>query len=470
MPLHPNIDSKLLSKEGKLLSEDNSLLVLNVENFIRSLDKQINEILHNQAYCKELKSKYGDLLEKFSDPFSHIDSEILPQDSDSKESYIDRVIQVLTDFAAEMIDSDSKAFINQLKKALIENSYAESPCDIYQNFLEILDIFQEKYAEEIQDSKRIDELQRKISDINSLEEDNYQNKQKLQEIISEFKRTHTIDFELDDDYQLVKISKRSKELNFSVIYTQLSQNTTPKAYALYHGGENEILGEGGFGKVKLCQDINSGEWLAIKIQKKIMKAPSFFENSALSFFGRFKGEALREKKYYSVQTLLPGVDLYKYITQKESLSLESRITIAKQAAILVGEFHKNYLHRDLKPENFLWDELNHELYLCDFGLACQLDSPHDGVEDFSGSGTFLAPEIDDSRYSGKVLYSKKSDIYALGKVFQELFSQGEDIPSEIEALIAEMTATDVEKRLQDSFVIEERLRDMEQRYTTAYTM
>ena len=88
----------------------------------------------------------------------------------------------------------------------------------------------------------------------------------------------------------------------------------------------------------------------------------------------------------------------------------------------------------------MWDADTKELYLCDFGMACTPDS-QGAFKDLSGSGTYLAPEIDDTLNKGQVSYTKKSDIYALGKTLAEVF-EGVAVPSEISTMLESMTATE----------------------------
>ena len=144
------------------------------------------------------------------------------------------------------------------------------------------------------------------------------------EIINAFRAEKGLDFELDDRYELVKISKRSRGLDYSVLYVRESEDKPARAFALYRGG-SRALGEGGFGKVILCQDVHSGDWMAAKIQKSVMQQDSKSENETLRHFGRFSGEALRRKKYYSVQSLLSGEELGLFISKEKKSNFGFKI-------------------------------------------------------------------------------------------------------------------------------------------------
>ncbi|AHE66493.1 protein kinase domain-containing protein [Legionella oakridgensis] len=460
MPLHPNIDSDELSSSGMLLSDKEQALVSEIESFLTSMQEEINDIVTKRNHYNALKEECFNELDKFRDPISHIDRMLFPQHEESVEDYKSRVFSALSQFEEQLRSDDAKAFIQALKEQLAAVTDQAESTDLYQNYLEHLYSLQDEYGEKAQDPIVIAELEDKLETIRQEEDVNYQQEESLKQAIHSFKDERKVDFELDSNYQLIKISKRSHDLNHSIIYVSLSPEEQPRAFALYQG-KATALGEGGFGKVKLCQDIHTGEWMAIKIQKSIMKEPSKAENETLKHFGRFFGETLRDDKYYSVQSLLLGVDLQKHIASGDKADFLSRLDIAQKAAALVQEFHRNYLHRDIKPENFIWDEENKTLHLCDFGMACKLDAGQEGIMDLSGSGTFLAPEIDDSLHRGSVLYTKKSDMYALGKVFNELFTDIADVPPEIGVLIQNMTEADPALRIENAGVVTENLAAIE---------
>lgn len=82
----------------------------------------------------------------------------------------------------------------------------------------------------------------------------------------------------------------------------------------------------------------------------------------------------------------------------------------------VGALHeRGVIHRDLKPANILFDR-DACPYVCDFGLACQLDAQNWGAKasHVGGSPLYMSPEMFDGHVSAQ------SDVYALGAVLFEM--------------------------------------------------
>lgn len=102
------------------------------------------------------------------------------------------------------------------------------------------------------------------------------------------------------------------------------------------------------------------------------------------------------------------------------LTEEEKINILKMILYGMKKIHdKNYLHRDIKPSNILKFS-NGNYKISDFGLVKNIDHNSDttaitaiGMQ--MGTTKYMAPEI---LYDAE--YSKQTDIYAVGVVFDEL--------------------------------------------------
>lgn len=227
------------------------------------------------------------------------------------------------------------------------------------------------------------------------------------------------------------VNRKHLNLRFSVIVTE---NGTP--FLLYSGkerlGKVRALGSGFHARVKLGQNINTGEWVAIKVQKfkpdtpkntlhKLQqKNPEMLKETFISiierekqkekFVSQFKeevqleeqsltgkGKLLRreykidkeemekeELKSYIVTKLGKGIDLAVFIgnyekEHKQHLEFSKALHIAiASLEDLHRRFHnKQIIHKDLKAENMLFNPNTQHIRIIDLGMASYLGNPKD---------------------------------------------------------------------------------------------
>ena len=98
-----------------------------------------------------------------------------------------------------------------------------------------------------------------------------------------------------------------------------------------------------------------------------------------------------------------------------------RITIILEIASAMKAIHKaRIFHRDLKLENILIDSENH-VKLCDFGLCTLIENESLSRSQFTGTLSYMAPEI----IQGKKNYTEKVDVYSFGVVLFIILTKGE---------------------------------------------
>lgn len=257
---------------------------------------------------------------------------------------------------------------------------------------------------------------------------------------------------------IIKISKKDTinepGLNGKLPYSVIKASDG-NLYALYKGKEKS-LGEGTYGRVKIAQNIKTGEWVAVKIQKieldesfnPIKKeagieiqhgggiSTAFREVAASGVKGN-RGHKPGYKKGYIFQELLAGAPLDAQTID----STDDKLNVAIMSLMVLDDkFHKKGLiHRDIKGGNIMYDKETNKLSFIDMGLLMNVkDVGEYGYKSVvSGSPSYMSPEIGtakkivgkivtkpppiipgkpESRYSQ---YSFKSDIYAMGVLFRE---------------------------------------------------
>ena len=140
------------------------------------------------------------------------------------------------------------------------------------------------------------------------------------------------------------------------------------------------------------------------------------------------------REYY-ITRYIDGQNLDEFVT-KRKLTLPQQVSLcAKIARALHAAHQSGIIHRDLKPSNIRIDR-HGEPYVLDFGLAKGIDANTVEKSDsssagFVGSVPWASPEQIDKQF-GKVTH--RTDIYQLGVVFYQIFSNGKfpyDVTGEI---------------------------------------
>ncbi len=198
------------------------------------------------------------------------------------------------------------------------------------------------------------------------------------------------------------------------------------------------LGEGGMAFVYEARDIQSGEFVAIKVlSPKLSKDASSVER-----LRREAGLAMRlehpnackilrlgeteDGLIYLVMPFLDGELLSDREAKTGPMGLEQGIEWMVECCAGLHHAHQlNIVHRDLKPENIMIvrkDDDHESAVVMDFGLAKE-SKASPGVAKLTATGIILGtPEfMSPEQIRGKDL-DARSDVYALGIVAFELFT------------------------------------------------
>ncbi len=187
------------------------------------------------------------------------------------------------------------------------------------------------------------------------------------------------------------------------------------------------LGKGGMGDVYRADDIKLGQPCAMKFlpeqlgqdraalirlfnEVKIARAVSHPNVCRVYDLGDEGGQHFISMEY------VDGEDLSSLLRRIGRLPGDKALQISRQlAAGLAAAHEKGVLHRDLKPANVMIDGRGH-VRIMDFGLA-GLAEELKGDTGRAGTPAYMAPE----QLAGRGV-TAKSDVYAIGLLFYEVFS------------------------------------------------
>ncbi|MBS0187469.1 MAG: protein kinase [Planctomycetes bacterium] len=187
------------------------------------------------------------------------------------------------------------------------------------------------------------------------------------------------------------------------------------------------LGKGGMGDVYRADDVKLGQPCAMKFlpeqlsqdraalirlfnEVKIARAVSHPNVCRVYDLGEEGNQHFISMEY------VDGEDLASLLRRIGRLPGDKALQIARQlAAGLAAAHEKGVLHRDLKPANVMIDGRGH-VRIMDFGLAGLAEELKSDTGR-AGTPAYMAPE----QLAGRGV-TAKSDVYAIGLLFYEIFS------------------------------------------------
>ncbi|MHB1948201.1 MAG: protein kinase domain-containing protein [Gammaproteobacteria bacterium] len=222
------------------------------------------------------------------------------------------------------------------------------------------------------------------------------------------------------------------------------RSTIKTSYDTMKVGDNyflvyDTIGYGAFGAVFLVQHLDEqGIWYAAKVQDNIPDGDKFTadeEYKKLEIMSRAVGEITTQirdpnsgdlkEEHTAIMQFHQGIRLSRLLKTR-NFNSAGWLEIAIGTLESVQELHTKYklYHRDLKPKNIMYDPLKKAVTLIDFGLSIEIPPKNVYISDhLVGSPHYLAPECsDDKKQKNEFVYSDKSEVFALGKTFQEIFT------------------------------------------------
>ncbi|KAH9731301.1 CBL-interacting serine/threonine-protein kinase 9 [Citrus sinensis] len=164
------------------------------------------------------------------------------------------------------------------------------------------------------------------------------------------------------------------------------------------------LGEGSFAKVKFAKNVETGDFVAIKIVDRDQVLRHKMVEQVMA----------SKTKIYIVLEFIDGGELFDKIAKHGRLKEDEARRYFQQLINAVDYCHsRGVFHRDLKPENLLLDSYG-VLKISDFGLsAISQQVREDGLlHTACGTPNYVAPEVlNDKGYDGRA-----SDVWSCGVI------------------------------------------------------
>ena len=246
---------------------------------------------------------------------------------------------------------------------------------------------------------------------------------------------------------------RAQEEDELAAVVGLPQRTPPPRFSKRFQRPWRLLGQGGLGAVFSVLDDTLRRRVAIKVIRRdyeaLEEARRRFGREArlcagLTHPGIIPVHELLEdddKRLCLVMKLVEGVTLAAWLGEKRS-ELEKLAAFEAMCAAMDSAHRQGVIHRDLKPLNIMVGPFS-EIYVMDWGLACELGTPAPQPADPTGStvngevpagltlpGEFIGTQAYASpeQIRGDWPLDARADVYSLGVVFGEMLAGGRPDP------------------------------------------
>lgn len=196
-----------------------------------------------------------------------------------------------------------------------------------------------------------------------------------------------------------------------------------------------IIGQGSFGKVRVAENLKTGQQVAIKILRKdqadhakIWEEVRIQRRLDHQHVVRLYDVIETENSIMIVMELVEGEDLVDYITRNVKLGEVDARRLFLQIISGVEHCHsRKIVHRDLKPENIMMDaDLN--VKIADFGFAAEV-LEDEFLTDPCGSPNYAAPELLRSNCSYQ---GPEADVWSCGVILYALLCRS--LPFDVDSL------------------------------------
>ncbi len=229
-----------------------------------------------------------------------------------------------------------------------------------------------------------------------------------------------------------KLSTTTSNEKYSVMYLR-SKDHNDETITPFVFCSDFLLGRGALARVKVAQNANTGEWVAVKILSNTNKHESIEkEKELLKINNQYIGSIEYNSKIYIFQKYLQGKTLEESLcdNQPKFLNLSSMLQCAITCLKSINNLHENgFIHTDLHPGNFMLDYNHNACIPFDFGNCVKLKKDNFERKVYGRDAYFLPPDfLNPSMIRGAykqrkpVHYNKNTDLYACSMALLNIFS------------------------------------------------
>ncbi|XP_036276178.1 mitogen-activated protein kinase kinase kinase 2 isoform X1 [Pipistrellus kuhlii] len=198
----------------------------------------------------------------------------------------------------------------------------------------------------------------------------------------------------------------------------------------------KLLGQGAFGRVYLCYDVDTGRELAVKqvqfdpdrpetskevnaLECEIQLLKNLLHERIVQYYGCLRD--LQEKKLSIFMEYMPGGSIKDQLKAYGALTENVTRKYTRQILEGIHYLHSNMIvHRDIKGANILRDSTGN-VKLGDFGASKRLQTiclSGTGMKSVTGTPYWMSPEV----ISGEG-YGRKADIWSVGCTVVEMLTE-----------------------------------------------
>ncbi|KAF7225842.1 mitogen-activated protein kinase kinase kinase 3 isoform X2 [Nothobranchius furzeri] len=209
---------------------------------------------------------------------------------------------------------------------------------------------------------------------------------------------------------------------------------SPSAPATWRRGK--LLGQGAFGRVYLCYDVDTGRELAAKqvqfdpespetskevsaLECEIQLLKNLHHERIVQYYGCLRDH--KEKTLTIFMEYMPGGSVKDQLKAYGALTENVTRKYTRQILEGVSYLHSNMIvHRDIKGANILRDSAGN-VKLGDFGASKRLQTicmSGTGIRSVTGTPYWMSPEV----ISGEG-YGRKADVWSLGCTVVEMLTE-----------------------------------------------